>query len=133
MGMSKDRLAASAGVAAVTVALSLAVLKFLALQATGSLTVAASLADSAIDAVASMTGLAAILYASRPADEDHAFGHGSAEDLAALVSYAGKEIVQIACARHGTCAARKLLVVTFDQAPELVSRDLCAHQAVRKR
>lgn len=84
MGMSKDRLAASAGVAAVTVALSLAVLKFLALQATGSLTVAASLADSAIDAVASMTGLAAILYASRPADEDHAFGHGSAEDLAAL-------------------------------------------------
>ncbi|MEC9435238.1 MAG: cation diffusion facilitator family transporter [Pseudomonadota bacterium] len=84
MGMSKDRLAASAGVAAVAVALSLAALKFWALQATGSLTVAASLADSAIDAVASMTGLAAILYASKPADDDHAFGHASAEDLAAL-------------------------------------------------
>ncbi len=28
--------------------------------------------------------LAAIIYAARPADEDHAFGHSSAEDLAAL-------------------------------------------------
>lgn len=84
MAMSRDRLAASAGVAAVVVALSLAALKFWAMQATGSLTVAASLADSAIDAVASMTGLAAILYAAKPADDDHAFGHGSAEDLAAL-------------------------------------------------
>lgn len=84
MTMSKDRLAASASIAAVAVALTLAALKFWAMQATGSLTVAASLADSAIDAVASMTGLVAILYASKPADDDHAFGHGSAEDLAAL-------------------------------------------------
>ena len=28
--------------------------------------------------------MAAIFYAAKPADEDHAFGHSSAEDLAAL-------------------------------------------------
>lgn len=80
----KDRLAASAGAAAVCVALLLSGLKLWALAATGSMAVAASLADSALDLVASLAGLAAILYAAKPADEDHAFGHGSAEDLAAL-------------------------------------------------
>ncbi len=79
-----DRLAASAGAAAVAVALLLALVKLWALRETGSLGVAASLADSAIDAVASLAGLAAVLYAAKPADEEHAFGHGSAEDLASL-------------------------------------------------
>ena len=32
----------------------------------------------------SLGAAAAIVYAARPADEDHAFGHTSAEDLAAL-------------------------------------------------
>jgi len=32
----------------------------------------------------SLGAMAAILYAAKPADEDHAFGHSSAEDLAAL-------------------------------------------------
>lgn len=32
----------------------------------------------------SLGGLAALIYAARPPDEDHAFGHSSAEDLAAL-------------------------------------------------
>ena len=51
---------------------------------TGSLSVAASLADSAMDLMVSLGAMAAILYAAKPADEDHAFGHTSAEDLAAL-------------------------------------------------
>ncbi len=79
-----DRLAASAGAAAVAVALLLALVKLWALRETGSLGIAASLADAAIDAVASLAGLAAVLYAAKPADEEHAFGHGSAEDLASL-------------------------------------------------
>lgn len=79
-----DRLAASASAAAVTVAFTLACVKLWALRETGSLGVAASLADSAIDAVASLAGLAAVLYAAKPADAEHAFGHGSAEDLASL-------------------------------------------------
>jgi len=46
--------------------------------------VAASLADSGLDLMIALGGLAAITYAARPPDDDHAFGHTSAEDLAAL-------------------------------------------------
>ncbi len=74
----------SAGVLSVAVALILIVAKGWALWVTGSLSVAATLADSGIDLLMSAAGLAAIAYAAKPADEDHAFGHTSAEDLAAL-------------------------------------------------
>ncbi len=78
------RLNLSAGLLSVTVALVLVVAKLWALGSTGALSVAASLADSAMDLMVSLGGLAAIAYAAKPADEDHAFGHSSAEDLAAL-------------------------------------------------
>lgn len=78
------RLNLSAGLASVAVALTLVGLKLWALGQTAALSVAASLADSALDLMMSLGGLAAILYAARPADEDHAFGHSSVEDLAAL-------------------------------------------------
>ena len=74
----------SAGLASVLVALALVSLKLWALGSTQALSVAASLADSALDLMMSLGGLMAILYAARPADEDHAFGHTSVEDLAAL-------------------------------------------------
>lgn len=83
MGLS-ERLNTSAGIAAVTVAATLVVLKFWALVQTGSLAIAATLADSAVDLLISSTGLVAIIYAARPADEDHAFGHTSVEDLVSL-------------------------------------------------
>ena len=79
-----DRLNLSAGLASVAVASVLVALKLWALGTTGALSVAASLADSAMDLMVSLGALAAIVYAARPADEDHAFGHSSAEDLAAL-------------------------------------------------
>lgn len=79
-----NRLNLSAGVASVCVAFFLVVLKVWAMAATQSLSVAASLADSAMDLMISLAGLAAIVYAARPPDEDHTFGHTSAEDLAAL-------------------------------------------------
>lgn len=78
------RMNLSAGIASVSVALCLVALKLWALAETGSLAVGAALVDSALDLVMSLGGLAAIAYAARPADEDHAFGHSSAEDLAAL-------------------------------------------------
>jgi ferrous-iron efflux pump FieF len=80
----QNRLNLSAGAASVTVASVLVALKLWALGETGALSVAASLADSAMDLMVSLGGLAAIVYAARPPDEDHAFGHSSAEDLAAL-------------------------------------------------
>ena len=79
-----QRLNLSAGLLSVSVALTLVVAKLWALGSTGALSVAASLADSAMDLMVSLGGLAAIAYAAKPADEDHAFGHSSAEDLAAL-------------------------------------------------
>lgn len=74
----------SAGVASVLVAGTLVALKLWALGVTGSLSVAASLADSATDLVMSAGAMAALIYAAKPADEDHNFGHTSVEDLAAL-------------------------------------------------
>ncbi|MFN3844978.1 MAG: cation diffusion facilitator family transporter [Paracoccaceae bacterium] len=84
MATNQTKLNLSAGIASVLVASVLVALKLWALGQTGSLSVAASLADSAMDLMVSLMAMAAILYAAKPADEDHAFGHTSAEDLASL-------------------------------------------------
>ncbi|WP_240335515.1 cation diffusion facilitator family transporter [Pseudotabrizicola algicola] len=84
MATEQTRLNLSAGLASVTVASVLVALKLWALGQTGALSVAASLADSAMDLMVSLMAMAAIFYAAKPADEDHAFGHTSAEDLASL-------------------------------------------------
>jgi ferrous-iron efflux pump FieF len=81
---NSTRMNLSAGIASSLVALTLVGLKIWALGDTRALSVGASLIDSAMDLMISLGGLAAIAYAARPADEDHAFGHSSAEDLAAL-------------------------------------------------
>lgn len=81
---SQTRLNLSAGLASVLVAGLLVALKLWALGQTGALSVAASLADSGMDLMVSLGAMAALVYAAKPADEDHAFGHTSAEDLAAL-------------------------------------------------
>ena len=85
MSLNADtRLNLSAGLLSVTVAAVLVLAKLWALGQTGSLAIAATLADSAMDLMMSLGGLAAIAYAARPPDDDHNFGHSSAEDLAAL-------------------------------------------------
>lgn len=81
---AQTRMTLIAGAASVAVAAVLVALKLWALAATGALSIAASLADSALDLIMSLGAAAALIYAARPADEDHAFGHTSAEDLAAL-------------------------------------------------
>jgi ferrous-iron efflux pump FieF len=78
------RMNLSAGLASVLVAVVLVGLKLWALAATNALSVAVSLADSALDLMVSAGAMAAIIYAAKPADEDHAFGHSSVEDLASL-------------------------------------------------
>lgn len=80
----QTRLNLSAGLLSVAVALVLVLAKLWALAQTGSLAIATTLADSALDLMMSLGGLAAIAYAAKPADDDHNFGHTSAEDLAAL-------------------------------------------------
>jgi ferrous-iron efflux pump FieF len=51
---------------------------------TGSISVWASLLDSAMDVFASIINLYAVRAAARPPDDDHAYGHGKAESLAGL-------------------------------------------------
>src|SRR5688500_19855708 len=65
-------------------ALFLAGLKGWAVWRTGSTAMLGSLADSALDLVASLATLAGVWVAAMPADEDHRFGHGKAEALAAM-------------------------------------------------
>ena len=55
---------------------------------TGSLSLLATLLDSAMDIAASIITMVAIKIAITPADEDHHFGHGKAEQLAVLAQSA---------------------------------------------
>ncbi|MCU0803224.1 MAG: cation diffusion facilitator family transporter [Rhodobacteraceae bacterium] len=84
MAGTSHQLNLSAGLASVTVAVVLVALKLWALAETSALSVAVSLADSALDLMVSLAAIGAIIYAAKPADEDHAFGHSSVEDLASL-------------------------------------------------
>jgi ferrous-iron efflux pump FieF len=51
---------------------------------TGSVSILAALVDSLMDIAASLTNLLVVRYSLQPADEEHTFGHGKAESLAAL-------------------------------------------------
>jgi cation diffusion facilitator family transporter len=85
-----------AGMASVAVAGILVLAKLWAFAVTGSLAIAASAADSALDLLVSATAFIAILYAARPPDADHAFGHSSAEDLAALAQAVAISVAGVA-------------------------------------
>lgn len=84
--MTENRafLARSAALASIAVAVTLVMLKGWASWRTGSTAMLGSLADSALDLIASLATLTGVWIASMPADEDHRFGHGKAEALAAI-------------------------------------------------
>ncbi|APE27567.1 cation diffusion facilitator family transporter [Aurantiacibacter gangjinensis] len=81
---TRASLTRSAAIASITVALVLAVLKGWATWQTGSTAMLGSLADTVLDLVASLAVLLAVWVAAHPADENHRFGHGKAEALAAI-------------------------------------------------
>ncbi|MEO0466796.1 MAG: cation diffusion facilitator family transporter [Pseudomonadota bacterium] len=60
-------------------------LKLWAWLASGSVAMLSSLADSSLDGAASLFTLLAVGYAAMPPDEEHRFGHGKAEAMAAMV------------------------------------------------
>lgn len=66
-------------------ALTLIALKAFALGASGSVSILASLTDSVLDLAASLATFFAVRWAAAPPDEDHRYGHGKGEALAALV------------------------------------------------
>ncbi|QBM78263.1 cation diffusion facilitator family transporter (plasmid) [Sphingomonas sp. AAP5] len=81
-------LAARAALASVTMACFLLGLKAFAAWRTGSVAMLGSLADTALDLLASLVTLYGVKLAAQPADHDHRYGHGKAEALAALFQVA---------------------------------------------
>lgn len=81
---SRAQLTRGAAAASIAVALLLIGLKLWAAWRTGSTAMLGSLADTALDLLASIATLAGVWVAAQPADEDHRFGHGKAEALAAM-------------------------------------------------
>lgn len=82
-----DPAAAVRGVTRLSVAVAVVLItaKTFALGASGSVSILASLADSALDLIASLATFFAVRWAAAPADEEHRFGHGKGEAMAALV------------------------------------------------
>ena len=82
--MTSPALNIRAAFASISVALLLLGMKAWAVWATGSTAMLGSLADTALDLVASLATLAGVWVAAQPADAEHRFGHGKAEALAAM-------------------------------------------------
>ena len=70
---------------AVVVVIGLVGLKVAVAVITGSISVIAQAVDSFLDLFAIAITFLAVGIAVRPADEKHPFGHGKAEDIAAVV------------------------------------------------
>jgi cation diffusion facilitator family transporter len=73
-----------ASLISVLTVLSLIVLKVAVALISGSLGILAQAADSVLDLVAAVLAFFAVRIAEQPADEGHPYGHGKAENLAAL-------------------------------------------------
>lgn len=84
MDKTYSKLVNSAAWAAMVIATILLLVKLVAWWQTNSVSLLASLVDSLLDMGASLTNLLVVRYATQPADDEHRFGHGKAESLAAL-------------------------------------------------
>ena len=84
MNQSYGRLVSRAAIAATAMASLLLLIKIFAWWYTGSVSILAALVDSLVDIGASLTNLLVVRYSLQPADDNHSFGHGKAESLAAL-------------------------------------------------
>jgi ferrous-iron efflux pump FieF len=81
---TRARLTRSAAFASIAMALLLVGLKVWAVVQTDSTAMLGSLADTALDLIASVATLVGVWIAAQPADAEHRFGHGKAEALAAM-------------------------------------------------
>jgi ferrous-iron efflux pump FieF len=98
--------------ASVATAVALGLSKLVAWWLSGSVSVLASMVDSALDGSASLLNALAVRYAMKPADDEHLFGHGKSEALAGLaqallISVSGAFILQHAITRLDAPVALK--------------------------
>lgn len=85
---ANNRLLKQATYASVATASVLILAKLIVWFMTGSMSLLATLLDSTMDVLASLITLFAVRIAITPADDDHHFGHGKAEQLAVLAQSA---------------------------------------------
>ncbi|MXP10934.1 cation diffusion facilitator family transporter [Pseudoblastomonas halimionae] len=109
----RARLTRSAALASMSVALLLVGLKVWAAWRTGSTAMLGSLADTALDLVASFATLIGVWFAAQPADHDHRFGHGKAEALAAMF-----QVVLIAISATAIIVRSAMRLIAADTAVE---------------
>jgi len=84
VGAERATLSSRAALASVALAVTLLIAKGWAAAQTDSTAMLGSLADTALDLIASVATLAGVRFAAQPADREHRFGHGKAEALVAL-------------------------------------------------
>ena len=96
----------SAAIASTLVAALLVALKGWAAWTTGSTAMLGSLADTALDLIASLATLVGVWVAGQPADRQHRFGHGKAEALSAMFQVV---LISISALALGVHAVQQLL------------------------
>ena len=132
---SRGDLTRRAATASVVVATLLLFAKAYAASATGSVAMLGSLADTALDLLASLVTLYAVGLAAQPADDDHRFGHGKAEAIAALmqtlvivgsaVAIGARAVLELG---HRTAPARPDLGIGVSLAAAALTLVLIAYQ-----
>ena len=110
----------SAAYASISVAALLVGLKGWAALTSGSTAMLGSLADTLLDLVASLATLLGVWVAAQPADDNHRFGHGKAEALAAMfqvvlisisaLTLAGRAVSQLLAGARPASAGDGILV-----------------------
>jgi cation diffusion facilitator family transporter len=96
--MEDARVRVRAGVLSLTVSLALLAAKYQAYRMTGSTAILSDALESIVNVVAAVFALGGILFAGRPADRNHPYGHGKIEFFAAafeggLIAFAAVLIV----------------------------------------
>ena len=114
-GAQRARLLKLATCASVITASLLVAIKAWAWRMTDSVSLLSSLADSGLDVLASLITFFAVRVSLKPADQEHRFGHGKAEGLAALA----QSVIITASAAYvlKETIARLLNPSTVEQAP----------------
>jgi cation diffusion facilitator family transporter len=97
----------------VLVVISLIIIKAVVGAVTGSLSIIAQAVDSFMDLFAVSITFLAIRFSSKPADSEHPFGHGKAENIAAIIQsilifIAGGSIIYSAVRRAETDAVLEM-------------------------
>src|SRR3989442_6385767 len=99
-GISDRRPVRRVALASLVAAIALVALKLATALATGSLAMLSESAHSALDAMVTALTLYTVSVAARPPDSDHPYGHGKAENLAAMVEAVGLLVLSVTIARE---------------------------------